>query len=181
MIDLIIPFTKFEEAATDIITTPFLSPEFCETLVDCAKSFSTWEGPEDQTYPTQNLHMEKELPVFHQIINEALTDMIWPKVRRWWDIDKIKTKDLFIIKYSTDTQVDLGLHHDDSFVSASIKLNNNYDGGSLYFPHQRFSVEDIPAGNIIVWPSQITHLHGSKKLTAGEKYSITIWTKLCSE
>jgi hypothetical protein len=180
MIDLIQQSTRFEEVAPDILTTPFLTKDFCETLIDCAKEFSNWEGPEDQTYPTQNLHLHKELPVFHQLINEGLEDQIWRKAQKWWNVDRIQTKDLFIIKYSTDTQTSLDLHHDDSFISASIKLNNDYDGGALYFPHQRFSTEDIPAGNIILWPSKVTHLHGAKKITAGEKYSITIWTEECS-
>jgi hypothetical protein len=172
---------KLKEVATDILTTPFLMPEFCEILLQCATEFKEWENSASQIHVTHNLHLEKEQPGFYDIINEGLEQYIWPRLYKWWSTDPIQSKSIFIVKYSEDTQKDLSLHHDNSYISASIKLNSNYDGGTLYFPHQRYDVEEVPVGSLIIWPSQITHLHGAKKLIRGTKYSMTIWTERCLE
>jgi predicted 2-oxoglutarate/Fe(II)-dependent dioxygenase YbiX len=83
---------------------------------------------------------------------------------------------LFTIKYSMDTQRKLNLHHDMSLVSGSLKLNNNYTGGELYFPRQGVSNSQLDVGSIILWPGQVTHPHECKELESGVKYSLTLWT-----
>ena len=86
-------------------------------------------------------------------------------------------KDAFLIKYDQKRQNELKLHNDASLVSGSIKLNDDYEGGELYFPRQRFSNQNIPVGKCILFPSQVTHGHSSIKLLSGTKYSMTIWTQ----
>ena len=58
-----------------------------------------------------------------------------------------------------------------------MKLNDEYKGAALEFPRQEFSNLDIHVGDLICWPSKITHPHRSTQLEEGEKYSLTIWTK----
>ena len=55
-------------------------------------------------------------------------------------------------------------------------LNNNYDGGILTFPRQSVTNQEVKVGDLLIWPSEITHPHNSTELKGGEKYSITIWT-----
>ena len=94
-----------------------------------------------------------------------------------WALDQeVETKDIFIVKYSKDTQTKLKMHVDDSYISGSIKLNNNYEGGILTFPRQSVTNQETEVGDLLIWPSQITHPHNSTLLEEGEKYSITIWT-----
>ena len=94
----------------------------------------------------------------------------------WTLDDTAEAEDIFVVKYSKDTQTELKTHVDDSYVSGSIKLNNNYEGGILTFPRQRVTNQAAEVGDLLVWPSQITHPHNSTLLEEGEKYSITIWT-----
>jgi predicted 2-oxoglutarate/Fe(II)-dependent dioxygenase YbiX len=74
-------------------------------------------------------------------------------------------------------QRDLRLHSDLSLVTGSVKLNDDYTGGDLYFPRQKFSNKDVPVGKCILFPGQVTHSHTSKELESGTKFSLTIWTK----
>ena len=66
-------------------------------------------------------------------------------------------------------------------MSASIKLNTGYEGSDLWFPRQKFSSKKVNVGTALLWPGQITHPHKATELTKGEKYSITLWTKQCTE
>ena len=86
-------------------------------------------------------------------------------------------RDAFIIKYEMNKQRDLPLHSDASLVTGSIKLNDKYTGGELYFPRQDFKNTDIPVGKCILFPGQVTHPHTSLELQSGTKWSLTIWSK----
>jgi predicted 2-oxoglutarate/Fe(II)-dependent dioxygenase YbiX len=63
-------------------------------------------------------------------------------------------------------------------VSASIKLNDDYEGGVLEFPRQQFDNSSVAVGSLIAWPSLVTHPHASTPLQSGVKYSLTIWCEL---
>ena len=82
----------------------------------------------------------------------------------------------FLIKYDLKGQRKLRLHTDASLVTGSVKLNDDYTGGELYFPRQDFSNKDVPVGKCILFPGQVTHSHTSKELLSGTKYSLTMWT-----
>ncbi|MFM8867081.1 MAG: 2OG-Fe(II) oxygenase [Ilumatobacteraceae bacterium] len=63
-------------------------------------------------------------------------------------------------------------------MSASVKLNESYEGAELEFPRQGFSNKDLRVGDIVVWPSLVTHPHRSTPLVSGTKYSLTLWFEL---
>ena len=85
-------------------------------------------------------------------------------------------RDAFIMKYTPETQNKLALHHDASLVTGSIKLNEQYKGGSLVYPRQDMSNDNTKVGNCILFPGQVTHGHQCLEITEGTKYSLTIWT-----
>lgn len=70
-------------------------------------------------------------------------------------------------------------HYDDSKstprrISAVGFLNDNYKGGELTFDLLNFVYEPV-AGDIVVFPSNFIHLHGSIPITEGTKYSVVSW------
>ena len=69
------------------------------------------------------------------------------------------------------------MHHDDSYITGSIKLNNDYTGAELLFPRQKFSNKDVQVGDLLLFPGEVTHPHKCAPLKSGEKYSLTMWTK----
>lgn len=52
-----------------------------------------------------------------------------------------------------------------------IYLNDNYEGGELYFSRQDIKIKP-KAGSIILFPSKEPYLHGSLKLVSGRKIFI---------
>jgi predicted 2-oxoglutarate/Fe(II)-dependent dioxygenase YbiX len=85
-------------------------------------------------------------------------------------------RDAFTMRYSMETQKSLGLHTDASLITGSVKLNDNYEGATLYFPRQDFTNLDVPVGSCILFPSEVTHGHYVDELKSGVKYSLTMWT-----
>lgn len=54
-------------------------------------------------------------------------------------------------------------------------LNDNYEGGEIYFP--RFDLEIKPdAGDLLIFPSTYIYEHASKPIINGTKYSIVVMT-----
>jgi len=168
---------NLEEVSSNILHTKFITEELCSYILDACLDKNSWSSNRKQPYFTQDIHLEKELPEWYTFLEEGL-QIALNKASLWWNLgEEIKVADLFAIKYSLDTQTNLKVHHDDSFISGSIKLNSSYEGGELFFPRQNFNNKNIGIGDLILWPGQITHEHGSKTLLSGKKYSITIWTK----
>jgi len=72
-------------------------------------------------------------------------------------------------------------HYDDSEftprrISAVGFLNDNYQGGELYFDSFKFVYEPV-AGDIVVFPSIFAYSHASLPVTEGTKYSVVSWWK----
>ena len=114
----------------------------------------------------------------YEELEKHFMSQVAPIIESYWKPCHVYgMKDAFLIKYDQKRQNELKLHNDASLVSGSIKLNDDYEGGELYFPRQRFSNQNIPVGKCILFPSQVTHGHSSIKLLSGTKYSMTIWTQ----
>lgn len=169
-----------KEVATDIICTPFLTKEFTDTIVNILENNTVWtRNTGDKNYSTQDFFFSKteEYKDIHFLIEDAIQERIVPILYEIWSFDELNITQLFAVKYSLTTQKSLAIHNDDSFITMSIKLNNDYDGGVLEFPRQSFTNKEVSPGDLLIWPSRLTHPHRSTELTSGEKYSITIWTE----
>lgn len=59
-------------------------------------------------------------------------------------------------------------------VSMVIYLNDDYSGGELCFPRQEVTIKP-EAGSLVVFPSYFTHVHESRDITQGIKYSVVTW------
>jgi predicted 2-oxoglutarate/Fe(II)-dependent dioxygenase YbiX len=118
-------------------------------------------------------------PRLFEAVQNDMGARIWPVLKNEWPlIDYHGINDAFVIKYESGGQESLRLHHDVAQVSASIKLNDDYEGAVLEFPRQGVSNADIPVGSLLAWPSLVTHPHHSTPITRGVKYSLTMWFEL---
>jgi hypothetical protein len=155
----------------------FLSNDFCDDLIAECEKLGEWQELKNDIYPAQEIRLKKLNSIYYEAFNKAYLRKIVPLVEnKWSPLKMYGIRDLFTIKYSMDTQRKLNLHHDMSLVSGSLKLNNNYTGGELYFPRQGVSNSQLDVGSIILWPGQVTHPHECKELESGVKYSLTLWT-----
>jgi hypothetical protein len=55
-------------------------------------------------------------------------------------------------------------------------LNDNYNGGEIYFPNQELEIKPKP-NTLIFFPGTLEYLHGVKPITNGIRYTLTsFWT-----
>tara|TARA_Y100001949_G_scaffold46233_1_gene38313 strand:+ start:140 stop:700 length:561 start_codon:yes stop_codon:yes gene_type:complete len=161
---------------SDIFHTKFFTESFCYVIYEMFKEQKEWTDKEF-AYSTHDIQLADKFPDLYEIIKERIDNLILPTMGDIWALDHTaESSDIFVVKYSEDTQKELKPHIDQSYISGSIKLNDDYVGGTLMFPRQKVSNQDISPGDLLIWPSQITHEHYSTVLEQGEKYSITIWT-----
>ena len=117
--------------ATDIYHTKFINEEIAASLVALLKDDLSWEkGAHDRKYSTHDIALDKYYPDIYDLIKEQFDNMVVPAMASVWSFGhRPKAENIFAVKYSKDTQTGLKEHIDESYVSGSIKLNNNYTGG----------------------------------------------------
>jgi hypothetical protein len=151
----------------------------CSAVIRAAEAVGGFSPQPDDPVPGHEVSLAAISPALFEAVQNDLGVRIWPILRREWAlIDYHGLRDVFVIKYSSDSQTELRIHHDVAQVSASVKLNNGYEGAELDFPRQQFTNRDVPIGSLLVWPSLVTHPHQTLPLRSGVKYALTIWFEL---
>ena len=166
---------KYDKLNDDMILIDFLTPSMCDSLIELSERHGGYKSLSYDKVKGQEIRL-KELGLFDSIA-QHWEDNIAPIIDEYWlNCPYYGMRDAFIIKYDMEGQKTLPLHSDASLVTGSIKLNDEYTGGELYFPRQNFSNKDIPVGKCILFPSQVSHPHRVDELLSGTKWSLTIWT-----
>jgi hypothetical protein len=180
--DYVIFNPKVEEVATDILCIQFWKPEFCKIIIDSADQINQYESRPQDPVPGQELRIDeisRDLYIsfckhWKYVIQPILSDYYMLPTEQWFMGWKIP----FIIKYEMNKQRYLRPHMDGSLLTGTIRLNEEYTGGELVFPRQKYKNTSVPVGSIIIWPSSIQHIHYSDELRSGTKYSLVAWTKM---
>jgi hypothetical protein len=167
------------ELASEMYVTPFWNPEMCAAVIRAAEATGAFEHHPDDPVPGHEVSLAVISPRLFDDVQQDLGLRIWPRLRTVWPyIDYYGLRDVFVIRYALGEQEHLRIHHDVAQLSASVKLNDSYDGGRLSFPRQGATNASVAVGDLLAWPSLVTHPHESLPLTAGVKYSLTIWFEL---
>ncbi len=165
--------------APEVVQMPFWTPEFCATVIQAAQAAGGFSPQDDDPVPGYEVSLAAISPRLFEAVENDIGARMWPAIQQWWPyVDYHGLRDVFVIRYALGEQEELRMHHDVAQVSASIKLNNEYEGAELEFPRQDFTNADVPVGDLLVWPSLVTHPHASRPLKSGVKYSLTIWCEL---
>jgi len=164
-----------EQVGTDMLVVDFLRPHQCEELIRLAELNGSWAPVEGDKFPAQEIRL-MDLDLLYDL-ERLWHDIVVPIAERFWSPEEIfGLRDAFVTRYTVDTQTSLSLHTDASLLTGSVKLNDDYTGGLLNFPRQGVSNADVPVGQCLLFPGQLTHGHESTTLQSGVKYSLTIWT-----
>jgi hypothetical protein len=167
------------EVAPDVLCMPFWTTEFCSVIIRAAEATGAFDSDPSDPVPGHEVSLAVISPRLFEAVEQDIGVRMWPQIRKWWPlVDYHGLRDVFVIKYAMGQQEELRMHHDVAQVSASIKLNDGYEGGVLEFPRQSFDNSGVPVGSLIAWPSLVTHPHASTPLLNGVKYSLTIWCEL---
>jgi hypothetical protein len=179
--DYVVFNPKVEEVATDILCIEYWKPEFCKMITDTADQINQYESRPEDPVPGQELRIDKisrDLYIsfckhWKQVIQPILSEFYMLPTEQWFMGWRIP----FIIKYEMNKQRYLRPHMDGSLVTGTVRLNDEYTGGDLVFPRQKYRNTKVPVGSMLVWPSSIQHIHYSDELKSGTKYSLVAWTK----
>ncbi len=165
--------------ASEILMMPFWTAAMCSAVIDAAEAIGDFTTHPDDPVPGSEISLAVISPRLYESLENDLGERIWPRLQEHWPlIDYCGLKDAFIIKYSLDSQRELRIHHDVAQVSASVKLNDSYEGAQLDFPRQSFTNEVVPVGSLLAWPSLVTHPHQTLPLMSGVKYGLTLWFEI---
>jgi hypothetical protein len=164
---------------SDIYAGSFWTGEFCAALVRAAEATGAFEPQPDDPVPGHEVSLALISPRLYEKVQDDIGVRLWPQLQKYWPyIDYHGLRDAFVIRYALGEQESLRIHHDVAQVSASIKLNDGYEGGELEFPLQGVDNTALPVGAVLAWPSLVTHPHQTNQLRAGVKYALTIWCEL---
>jgi hypothetical protein len=177
--DAIDPTESITEVGPELYVVPFWTPAMCAAVIRAAEAVGAFEPQPDDPVPGHEVSLALISPSLFENVQNDLGARIWPQLQTVWPlIDYCGLRDVFVIKYSLDAQTELRIHHDVAQVSASVKLNDDYDGAELAFPRQNVTNENVPVGSLLVWPSLVTHPHRTEPLRSGVKYGLTVWFEL---
>ena len=59
-------------------------------------------------------------------------------------------------------------------ISSVLYLNDNYEGGEIFFPQHDITVKPLQ-GDLICFPGNLNYKHGVKKVDSGFRYTMTAW------
>ena len=178
-VDVVDDSAPIAAVGADLYVASFWTPQFCAAIVRAAEAIGAFEPQEDDPVPGHEVSLAVISPRLFEHVIIDIGERLWPQLRQVWPyIDYHGLRDAFVIRYAIGEQESLRIHHDVAQVSASIKLNDGYEGGDLEFPLQGFSNADLPVGSVLAWPSLVTHPHQTNQLRGGVKYALTIWCEL---
>lgn len=163
----------------EILVVPFWTPEFCDTVIRAAEAVGAFEPQPEDPVPGHEISLAVISPRLFEAVESDLGVRVWPVLQQEWPyIDYHGLRDVFVIKYELGVQENLRVHHDVAQVSASLKLNDDYEGAVLDFPRQGVTNESAGIGELVVFPSLVTHPHQATPLRRGVKYGLVVWFEL---
>ena len=167
--------SNYKIIGNEMLLIDYKTPDQCQEWIDISERHGGWSPHPDDLFPSHDIHLN-ELGLMEEA--EAFFKQVAAPImeRHWKPMHHTHLRKAFTMKYSPETQKTLGLHNDSSMITGSVKLNDDYEGATLYWPRQKVDNKHIPVGKMILFPGQVTHGHYVDELTSGTKYSATFWT-----
>jgi hypothetical protein len=166
--------------APDLVAVPFWTVEQCVAVIRAAEACGAWAADPDDPVPGSEVPLAHISPRLFAAVEEHVGEIIVPALRDVWpEFAWNGLRDAFVIKYVAGGSVSsLPLHHDIAQISASVRLNDGFIGGALEFPRQGWDNRDVVVGDLVAWPSLVTHPHRGLPVERGVKYGLTLWFAL---
>jgi len=166
------------EVGPELYVVPFWTSEFCATVIRAAELVGFEPDPDDPV-PGHEVSLATISRRLFQAVEADIGTRVWPLLaERWPLIEYQGLRDAFVIRYVPGEQESLRIHQDVAQVSATVRLNDGYEGAALRFPRQGFDNRAQRVGELLAWPSLVTHPHEAGPLLSGTKYGLTVWCEL---
>lgn len=167
------------DVGAELVVVPCWTPSFCRAIVRAAELLGGFAPDPDDPVPGDEVSLAAISPRLFQAVQDDVGARIWPWLQTRWPLAEYHgIRDAFVIRYEAGAQESLRLHHDVAQISASIRLDDSFEGAELAFPRQGYDNRDQPVGSMLAWPSLVTHPHEVLPLRSGVKHAVTIWFEL---
>ncbi len=164
--------------APDLYLMPFWTRRFCDAVVRAAELIGFEPHPDDPV-PGHEVSLAAISPALFRAVETDVGVRVWPRLQQQWPLIEYRgLRDAFVIRYLPGEHESLRLHQDIAQVSATVRLNDGYEGAALTFPRQGVDNAAQPIGSLLAWPSLVTHPHEAAPIRSGVKYGLTIWCEL---
>lgn len=138
-------------------------------LLRTSKLYDFKNNPAAKIIPLRNTEIEAN------VLLKKYSDKVLPE----HGVNNLSTTEGFLSVWKTGSYA--GVHKDNherfEFLTNStiIYLNDDYEGGEIYFPNLEFSYKP-KKGDAIIFPCNTEEYnHGVKTVTAGTRYTIALW------
>jgi hypothetical protein len=165
--------------ANEIVAVPFWDGSTCALVIEAAEAACAWASDPADPVPGNEVPLATVSERLFLRVEQQVETAVVPALRSVWpEFAWNGLHDAFVIKYEAGGDATLPLHHDVAQISASLRLNDDYDGGALEFPRQEWDNSATPVGELVAWPSLVTHPHRAQPVRTGVKYGLTLWFAL---
>jgi hypothetical protein len=160
---------KWQEAQVTNSTKPIKSARNCSDFKYKPEHFG------------QINHENIELVEMHKEIYDVLKTCV-DDYATYWGMTVVYYEAFNFVKYDGPGQ-QFRIHADhgpayNCTVSAVIYLNDNYEGGELYFPRLDKLKYKPKVGDIVLCPSNYIYEHASNDIIKGTKYAVVVMTDI---
>tara|TARA_R100000664_G_C2754334_1_gene141937 strand:- start:1841 stop:2554 length:714 start_codon:yes stop_codon:yes gene_type:complete len=165
----------------DIYSVPLFTEEFCSTMLDEIEnmkaqfSFAPNEG-EDELRQIPEIVLHEKCPELFNSMLGVVFNVMNPIFMSIWQRYSNAAASIQIANYNIQDKKQGAWHHDQTAdISVVVPLNTgNYTGGGTEF-HNRTTVEPLPNGHALFFPS-FTHMHrGLPVEEDGDRYLLVFW------
>lgn len=165
-----------DEVCSGAFSFPLFSDGFCSELENMLFKFDGWTEGRHKNYPTNDILLKDFDGDLYKIYCCILRNIVIQAVNKLYNShfkESALKEETFIIRYKPSKQSLLNLHHDSSVFTCGVQLSepSSYSGGELYMPQHKFAFKS-PRGKCLLHPGKLTHRHGVRPVTSGEKYSL---------
>jgi len=168
---------KINNVGTDIYVIPIFSETFCNEVSYLIQTLEEekWTSGRHEHYPTNDILLDDIGlgDVYRSVVYNFFIPMALQIFRMPQQEEKILRQDFssedFLVRYLPYKQKVLGIHHDNSYFTYNVALNENFVGGGTYFEKHDITIT-APAGYGLLAPGLVTHKHGARPISKGERY-----------
>lgn len=167
------------DIAHDVITCSLITENSCGEIVRSAIDSGKFaRRVADGRYGAEELLLRDIDPVLERQFVSLLFEHLAPLTWHFWRILPREFSPPFLIRYEAAGVNQLPEHHDfQSDVSLSLSLNDDFEGGELYFPRQDFRFLHRRSGRALIFPGKVTHLHSAQPVLSGTRFVLTAWMR----
>ena len=152
-----------------------LSPKDCQHLISAAESYALahggWTTQRHQAAATTDIPFDllggKNHSMFQKWKDKWTKKVIAPILFRDYHARFISFEDLFLVRYTPDTQSSLESHRDGTIISFVLQLNDDFQGGGTYIQSLDKTLRHS-TGDLCIHSGWL--FHGAKPVTQGARY-----------